>query len=256
MPNSIATMTISVNLRRIRPLRPDPLQLRGPGEWFKHRARRSGADGVAFPLQGHGLLRCNTASAWRCRGIALQGPPFSNQRVGSITMKVCVVSALALAVAGFASAASAQNAAASNYVQLNLGSGVAGPVSISGTASGVGSVSTDAHLKVGFFGSAMVGHSFGNGVSVEAEGYYGQNNVNSDDLDAAAGEPLDAQVKAYGGFANLKLEAPKPFALGAFGVSPYVAGGVGYGGVHGRVLGVTDSQGGFTWQVKAGLAFR
>jgi opacity protein-like surface antigen len=170
-------------------------------------------------------------------------------------MKFLVATVAALAAAGFAGAAFAQGSAENNYVQVNLGAGVAGKVDLSATIANVGSGSASEDAKAGFFGSVLYGRRLGHGVSVEAEAYYGVDSIDTADLNAVIGAALHARTQSYGALANLKLEAPQPFKLGEIGVEPYVAGGVGYGGAKYRVAGISDSKGGFTWQVKAGLAF-
>jgi opacity protein-like surface antigen len=156
---------------------------------------------------------------------------------------------------GLAGAASAQDWATDNYGQVNLGAGLAGQVELDATVPGRAG-SADEDLKAGLFASALVGHAFGNGLSLEAEAYYGKNDIKTGDLDAVLGFALDARVQSYGAMANLKLEAPTPYDMGGLKVAPYVAGGVGYGGVKFRAAGASDSDGGFTWQLKAGLAIQ
>lgn len=169
--------------------------------------------------------------------------------------KLTVISmALGLSL-GLAGVASAQDLAAGNYGQVNLGAGVAGKVDIDATVPGVAG-SLDEDIKAGLFASALVGHALGNGLSVEAEAYYGKNDIKTADLDAVLGRDADARIQSYGVLANLKLEAPTPYDLGGLKVAPYVAGGVGYGGVKFRFDGASDTDGGFTWQLKAGLAIQ
>jgi opacity protein-like surface antigen len=91
-------------------------------------------------------------------------------------------------------------------------------------------------------------------LSLEAEGYYATNNLHTPDLDAAFGQPLFASVQSWGGLANLKLEAPKPYKIAGVAIAPYIAGGLGYGGVEYTAFDSSDSHGGFNWQAKAGVA--
>jgi opacity protein-like surface antigen len=166
-------------------------------------------------------------------------------------MNASLTAAAALAASAVANLACARDMPSDNYVQLNLGSGFAGTVPVEAHDPGFGSVKVTEHFKPGFFGSALAGHNLGNGLSVEAEGYFYSNNIDTPTLDGLWGSPLDVSARAYGAIANVKFETPHPVAGG---VSPYVAGGVGYGGVSGQAGGVSDSSGGFTWQLKTGLA--
>jgi opacity protein-like surface antigen len=168
-------------------------------------------------------------------------------------MKITVISTAVALSLGLAGTASAQSWTQNNYGQINLGSGVAGRTNLDVTGPGV-SASDHEHLKAGFFGSALVGHDFGNGLSLEGEGYFGDNDIRTGALDAALGSRLDARVRSYGALANVKLEAPKPYAVGGLKIAPYAAAGVGYGGVKYRVAGASDTDGGLNWQLKAGLA--
>jgi OOP family OmpA-OmpF porin len=165
-------------------------------------------------------------------------------------MKLHLMATAAIAAALVAAPAFAQTEAApaSNYVQFNLGSGIAGSADIDATF-GTTRASDDVDLKAGLFASVAAGHSFGNGLALEVEGLYAGNDVDDDDTAALFGANADASVHTWGAMANAKYE----FATGTR-VRPYVGAGVGYGSVKIDIDGDDDSQGGFMWQAKAGLA--
>lgn len=169
-------------------------------------------------------------------------------------MRFIATSAAVALVLGFAGAASAQTLGSSDYGQINLGSGVAGRFNADVSSRTYGSASGDEGLKAGFFGSALVGHDFRNGLALELEGFYGSNNVKTRDLNAAVGYDLNARAQSFGAMANVKVEVPQPYAFGGVSVSPYAAIGAGYGGVNYRLAGESQTVGGFNWQAKAGLA--
>ena len=154
-----------------------------------------------------------------------------------LLFSAATVVALSLATSAFAG----NDWRSNDYAQINIGSGVAG--SSRATVSGFGSAS--ANLNPGFLGSGLVGHAFGNGVSVEGEFLYDENDIKG-----------GAHVEAFGGLANVKFEAPTHYHMMGTTVSPYVAGGVGYGQSRYTVSGSSGSLSGdgVMWQAKVGLA--
>jgi opacity protein-like surface antigen len=165
-------------------------------------------------------------------------------------MKLSLFATAAVAAAFAAAPALAQDAAApSNYVQFNIGSGIAGQADIDATVTGVGSGSTDVDLDAGLFASVAGGHAFGNGFALEVEGVYAGNDGNEDDLAALFGAGTEASINTWGVLANARYE----FNTGWNNVSPYVGAGIGYGAVNIDVDNGDDSQGGFMWQAKAGI---
>ena len=129
-----------------------------------------------------------------------------------ILFSATAVAALALATSAFAG-----DWRSNDYAQINIGSSVAGS-----TTASSGGVSASADLNPGFLGGGLVGHAFGNGVSVEGELLYDTNQVK---------DTGGARVESFGGLANIKFEAPTHYKVMSTTVSPYVAGGVGYGDI-------------------------
>jgi opacity protein-like surface antigen len=152
-----------------------------------------------------------------------------------LLFSAATVAALSLATSAFAGA----DWRADNYAQINIGSGVAGS-----THASSGGASANADLTAGFLGGGLVGHSFGNGVSVEAEMLYDQNGV----------KDADARIESFGGLANVKFEAPTHYKVMQTTVSPYIAGGVGYGQTQVNISGVSATKSNIMWQAKVGLA--
>ena len=169
-------------------------------------------------------------------------------------MKLSLFATAAIAAAFVAAPAFAQDEAApaSNYVQFNVGSGIVGQSDLDVTLAGTGSGSADVDLDPGLFGSVAAGHDFGNGLALEVEGVYIHNNGDDDDVAALFGAGTDASVTTWGALVNAKYE----FKTGWRNVSPYVGAGIGYGSVKIDVDNADDSQGGFMWQAKAGLAIK
>jgi opacity protein-like surface antigen len=169
-------------------------------------------------------------------------------------MKLSLFATAAVAAAFIAAPAVAQPVAAapSNYVQFNIGSGIAGQSELDGSFAGVGAGSTDIDLDAGLFASAAAGHAFGNGFALELEGVYAGNDGNEDDVRAVFGPGSDASVSTLGALVNAKYE----FNTGWNNVSPYVGAGIGYGNVNIDVDGFDDDQAGFMWQAKAGIVIQ
>jgi opacity protein-like surface antigen len=140
-------------------------------------------------------------------------------------------------------AAQDQTATQGNYFQIDLGSGVGGNAHLSGTLTGVGSASGDIHVQPGFFGSGAVGHSFGNGLALEGEGYYAHNQGETSNLG------FSSNVESYGALANLM------YAITRIGpVAPYVGGGAGWGHIGYGAFGGSVGDSGLVWQLRAGVS--
>ena len=135
---------------------------------------------------------------------------------------------LCTAVAGIAllaaSGASAQSTVpVGPYVQVNLGSSVAGKTDFSAT-TGSFSGSQDADLDKGFFGSAAAGLTFDNSVSLEGELLYSKNDIDTADIDRVLGRKLEASVKTTAIMANAF------YNIGGLGpINARVGAGVGHG---------------------------
>lgn len=161
---------------------------------------------------------------------------------------------LCAAVAGIAllaaSGASAQSTVpVGPYVQVNLGSSVAGKTDFSAT-TGSFSGSQDADLDKGFFGSAAAGLTFDNSVSLEGELLYSKNDIDTADIDRVLGRKLDASVKTTAIMANAF------YNIGGLGpINARVGAGVGYGRSEYKMLGASDKDGGLAWQVMVAGAY-
>jgi opacity protein-like surface antigen len=165
-------------------------------------------------------------------------------------MKLSLFATAAIAAAFVAAPALAQPVAApaSNYVQFNLGSGIAGQSDIDATV-GTTTGSADVDLDAGLFASVAAGHAFGNGLALEVEGVYAGNDGKDEDVRALFGANADAKVSTWGALVNARYE----FNTGWHNVSPYVGGGIGYGSTKIEVDNADDSNSGFMWQAKAGF---
>lgn len=140
--------------------------------------------------------------------------------------------------------------AAGTYGQINLGSGLAGTAKVSVSETGLGSFSGSEDLNAGFFATAALGKSFGNGFAVEGEALYLKNDLDTDDLNKAIGTPLSASVQAIGLMANVH------YAVTAIGVTTlHVGAGVGFGQAKYELLGASGDKTGAMWQVMAGLSY-
>lgn len=137
-----------------------------------------------------------------------------------------------------------------NYVQGNLGAVFSGDTHVRGN-SGPG-FKRDLGNSAGFFGSGLLGHELGDGFAVEGEFVYANADINGRRV-AAPGFDDKRSVDTYGGLANLKYMVPHSYAVGHLGVSPYVAAGVGYGGVTYNLGNGDAKDDGLLWQVKTGL---
>jgi opacity protein-like surface antigen len=150
---------------------------------------------------------------------------------------------MAAVLAGFGAAAAQAQTGEPNYWQVNLGSGLGGHAHLSASAPSIGSASGDVDVKPGFFGSMAVGHSFGNGLAVEGEGYYAHNAGDTDSFG------FGTSVDSYGVLANLM------YAIAPVGpVVPYVGAGLGVGHSEFNAFGGGVGATGLVWQLRAGLS--
>ena len=139
-----------------------------------------------------------------------------------------------------------------NYLQGNLGAAFDSNTHIRGVATPT--VKGDAAGRPGFFASGLIGHNLGQGFALEGEVVYADNDIHragSNSLFPAGG---NRSVDTYGALVNLKYELPTRWQVAGYGVSPYVAGGVGYGGVSYDVAGADQQDDGLLWQAKTGVA--
>ncbi|WP_426956867.1 OmpA family protein [Muricoccus radiodurans] len=150
-----------------------------------------------------------------------------------------------------------------NFLQNSTGS-VSGGAAQALANVGIGSgVRTE--FDAGWVALGSIGWGFGNGLRLEIEGNYRENDL--DDLRFGGPRPIlqAGRARSYGAMANVLFD----FAIPGFPVMPYVGGGVGYAwheydGVRGRTvfaggnqrtLEIDDSDGGFAFQGIAGVAF-
>ena len=155
-----------------------------------------------------------------------------------------------------------------SYIEAEGGLDFQGRTKIDIAATGLGASEQSAAQDSEFFGAGLVGYTLAEGVAIEAEGVYSR-----DHLGYAAGNPnpvfgTGGATRTYGGLGNLRFSLPVtptyvvPLGAHAFpiGVTPYIAGGIGYGNVEftgqNGVFSYRDSQDGFMWQGKAGLEIR
>ncbi len=136
-----------------------------------------------------------------------------------------------------------------SYVQLNLGPAIAGQGNFDLDVHGYGKYSARQGLEPRMAVSALIGDSYTSGISVEGEGVYFANNFTAAYGGPGAPNAGAANISGGGGFANLKYEH-----VNAGPLFPYVAGGIGYGGMAYDVFGSRGSQDGMMWQLKAGFA--
>ena len=117
-------------------------------------------------------------------------------------------------------------------------------------------------LNTGVVGLASLGYGFGNGVRVELEGNYRNNQFKPNGSLAAAGFSQNGREQKYGPMANVLFDLD----IGSPYIFPYVGAGAGYAWVRQRQvdtitsipgftrrLGGTD--GSFAYQAIAGLSF-
>lgn len=159
-------------------------------------------------------------------------------------MKKTIVLAAA-AAAMLATPAFAQDA---SYAQFNLGGVVAGTADADFDIVGVGSASGEGDLEIGVFTSAAAGVRTSSGFTYEAEVMYFNTDIDTGDLDAAIGAPLDASVESYAIMANILYN----FEAGSF--TPYVGAGLGYGKSIFALGGEDEEDAGLAWQLRAGVS--
>jgi opacity protein-like surface antigen len=170
-------------------------------------------------------------------------------------MRVTVIVAAAGAFA--LSISSAALAAPATYVELDAGALLDGQLNAKGTDIVLGPFELKEKHRVGGIFSGLVGRQIGaTPFSVEAEGLYLNDAIQSDDLNAALGTSAGLRVQSYGGTANLKLEHALSATPGGFTLSPFAAVGAGYGHTDMTILGDHYTGDGFLWQAKAGLSLR
>lgn len=136
------------------------------------------------------------------------------------------------------------------YLQANLGVGVGGNTHVSLDIPGFVSGSGDFSPKTGFFASVVSGKRFAHDFAVEAEGVYTNNDIDSGNLDKLVGGSSKASVETFGGLVNLIYNVPLHAP-----VTPYAGVGVGYGAARYQMVGASETQGNFLWQVKAGVTY-
>lgn len=139
-----------------------------------------------------------------------------------------------------------------NYIQGNLGAVFDGNTHIRSVASPA--IKGDSGADTGFFASGLVGHEFGRGFAVEGEVVYANSGIRYRGSNGLLPANTDRSVDTYGALVNLKYEMPTTWSVTGVGVSPYVAAGVGYGGVSYGLAGSDQQDDGLLWQVKTGLA--
>ena len=139
-----------------------------------------------------------------------------------------------------------------NFIQGNLGAVFDGNTHIRGVARPT--LKGDAGANTGFFASGLVGHELGRGFAVEGEVVYANRDIRYRGSNGLLPVATDRSVDTYGGLVNLKYEMPTTWSITGVGVSPYVAAGVGYGGVNYSLAGSEQQDDGLLWQVKTGLA--
>ena len=155
------------------------------------------------------------------------------------------------------SAGHAALAAPATYAELDAGALLDGQLHARGTDIFLGPFDLkESHRRGGVF-SGLIGRQIGTTpVSVEAEGLYLNDAIQSDDLNAALGTSAGLRVQSYGATANLKLEHELAGAAGGLALSPFAAVGAGYGHTDMTILGDHYTGDGFLWQAKAGVSLR
>ncbi|MFT8242504.1 OmpA family protein [Roseomonas sp. BN140053] len=131
---------------------------------------------------------------------------------------------------------------------------------------GLPSDSTKFKFDLGFGGVVSIGYGFGNGLRVEAEGNYRQNDIDDVQIFGARTFSTGGRTRSYGAMGNVLYDFTMPSFVPQFmPVVPYVGVGAGYvwheydnvtgrAGSNGR-LTVDDTDGQFAFQGIAGLAF-
>lgn len=130
------------------------------------------------------------------------------------------------------------------------------------TSNGVFPSGQRVDLKTGVVGLGSLGYGFGNGVRVELEGNYRNNQFKQDGSLAAIGFSQSGREQKYGPMANILFDLD----IGSPYVFPYVGAGAGYAWVRQRQIDTITSVPGFTgrlggtdgsfaYQAIAGLSF-
>lgn len=175
-------------------------------------------------------------------------------------MKLVALSA-AIAASAIAMPAAAQGYGPAwlhnDYVQLTGGDIFQGRTFAHVDVGGTPGSSSDS-LKDDVFGSLEYGHRLAPGLAIEVEGVYARTHEDGAGLAVPLTTYNVSTFKTYGGLANLKLSVPQVDRYMPFGVTPYIAGGAGYGdveygGVNSSGGGFNADRAGFMWQGKAGL---
>ena len=132
--------------------------------------------------------------------------------------------------------------------------------------SGFPDESLKTKYELGFGGVVSVGYGFGNGLRLEAEGDYRQNDVDDIQLFGVRGYGIGGTQRTYGAMGNVLYDFALPTFIPQYlPVVPYIGGGVGYQwtdmnhgsarfGTNGRIS-IDDRDGQFAYQGIAGLAF-
>ena len=144
-----------------------------------------------------------------------------------------------------------------------------GPLGNAVTAAGI-SRSGSASFDVGWVGLVSLGYAFGNGVRVEVEGSYRENDING--ISGFNGIPAprtqSGDVYSWGVMANVFYDFNLGWNYGAVGIVPYIGAGAGYvqqswdnvtirgpAGPTGGALTIDGDHGDFAYQLIAGAAF-
>ncbi|MFC0409299.1 OmpA family protein [Roseomonas elaeocarpi] len=132
--------------------------------------------------------------------------------------------------------------------------------------SGLPNDSLKAKYELGFGGVLSVGYGFGNGLRLEAEGDYRQNDIDDIQLFGVRGYGIGGTQRTYGAMGNVFYDFALPSFIPQYlPVVPYIGAGVGYQwtdinngnarfGTNSRIH-FDDRDGQFAYQGIAGLAF-
>jgi len=123
-------------------------------------------------------------------------------------------------------------------------------------------------FDVGWVGLVSVGYAFGNGIRVELEGSYRDNDVSgiSGFNGISAPRNQTGSVNTWAVMANVFYDFNLGWNMGSVGIVPYIGGGIGYAQQNfdnvtvsttatGRTLRMDGDYGNFAWQLIAGAAF-
>lgn len=165
-------------------------------------------------------------------------------------MKKLLLGAAAIALIATPALAQTLSLPEGPYLQVNIGSSLAGDTDAKATLPGVGVGSESFDLDPGFFGSVELGTTFANKIGLAAEALYFKNDIDTDDADVLVGVPLDASVRTMGVMANAFYNVGTAGPLFA-----RVGAGVGYGEAKYDLLGGSDKNDGVMWQLMASAAY-